>query len=110
MEVTHKQSRLTYVKTFDIFLIIETKGNGVQIHDTQSLYTQDKSKLNCCGAGFFSKRNRHLNVFIFNIYFSYIIILFYLQFTVIYNHFTKSVYVKLMYCYDNLFLFVLMFI
>ena len=35
---THKQRRLMFVKTFDIFLIYEKKGNGVYIHDTKSLY------------------------------------------------------------------------
>ena len=33
-----------FVTTFDIFLIIEKKGNGVNIHDTKSLYAQDQSK------------------------------------------------------------------
>ena len=41
---THKQSRLIFVKMFDIFLIIDKKGNSVWIHDKKSLYAQDKAK------------------------------------------------------------------
>ena len=55
---THKQSRLTFVKTFDIFLIIEKKGNGVSRVMTQSHYThKTKAKATelrfyCCSSSY----------------------------------------------------------
>ena len=42
---TRKQSRTMFVKNvFDMFPIIEKKGNGAYIHDKKSLYAQDKRK------------------------------------------------------------------
>ena len=58
-----KESRLMFVKTLDILLIIDKKGSGVYIHSTKSLYAQIKAKAKEQRFYCYSSSQNHSEVF-----------------------------------------------